>query len=800
MLRGGGICIRLWFHVKSGIHAGGKAGMVKRPLVLLTLFYLFGILAGNGGGRFSLLFPGLVILLFLFPCLIKKYRGERLLFLAPLFFAAGFFLTRQALLVTPLEQYAAGGGSGCVSGTVLTSEEGQNSGRMVLLIRAMDGAGEGVAGCRILVYTRKEELAAPGSEISVYGEWMACSGGDNPGQFDEYRYYKAQGITAKLMAERVWVTKEKKGGLPVWLWRLRARMRTVYRAVLPETEAGILTAMLLAEKGGLSQEVKQMYRDAGFSHILAVSGLHLSLIGMGFYKLLKRLRAGSNAAAVFACGLVMLYGMFTGLGIPVVRAAVMLLLALLAAPAGRTYDAPTGLAASALVILVRQPLQLFMAGFLLSFGAVAGILVFSKVFGQLGAKRLGASLGVQLVLLPLLLWFYYEVPVYSLLLNLLIVPFLSLLLVLAVLAGGLGSLWLFAGRFFAGGAYVLLKGYEAVCYINERLPGHRFCYGRPRLWQMLVYYALLLGFYLLCRYFVKKQRGGRKCFLFLGVFLIFLLPGKKELAVTQLAVGQGDCAVVQKGGTTVLVDAGSSVKNGAERILLPYLLYHGDTVVDYVFLSHTDEDHCSMLLELLERMAQGKREVVVKTIVTTEAAEKEEKYALLCGKAEAAGVAVTSFAAGDMLLLGGERLLCLFPTAGEDAGGTNENSMVLALCGKAAVWLFTGDIAQAQEKKVVEQLLGYGLLTTGGQRYLKAAHHGSKYSNGAQLLRCFSGGTAVISCGKGNRYGHPHEETLERMGAAEVNPVLTWESGAVRWRDGKLYLWRAHSGGEGDWR
>lgn len=785
---------------KSGIKAGRKAGMVKRPMVLLTLFYLFGILAGNGGGRFFLLFPALVILLFLFPYLIKKYQGERLFFLAPLFFAAGFFLTRQALLATPLEQYAASGGSGSVSGTVLSSVEGQNSGRMVLLIRAMEGAGESVIGCRILVYTKKEELAAPGSEISVYGEWMTFSVGDNPGQFDEYRYYKAQGISAKLMAKEVWVTKEKKGGVGVVLWQLRSRMKAVYRKVLPETEAGILEAMLLAEKGGLSQEIKQMYRDAGFSHILAVSGLHLSLLGMGFYKLLKRLRAGSNAAVVLACVLVVLYSMFTGLGIPVVRAAIMLLLALFAAPAGKTYDAPTGLAASALVILARQPLQLFMAGFLLSFGAVAGILLFSNVFLQLGVRKFAASLGVQLALLPLLLWFYYEVPVYSLLLNLLVVPFLSLLLVLAVLIGGLGSIWLFAGKFFAGGAYVLLRGYGAVCRINEKLPGYRFCYGRPAVWQMFLYYALLIGFYFLCQYYVKKQRGGRKCFLFLGVFLIFLLPGEKELTVTQLAVGQGDCAVLQKGGMTVLVDAGSSVKNGAERILIPYLQYHGDTVVEYVFLSHTDEDHCSMLLELLDRMAQGRREVVVKTLVMTKAAEKEEKYALLCEKAEAAEVAMTSFAAGDMLPLGGEWLVCLSPEEGEDAGGTNENSMVLALSGEEVFWLFTGDIAQAQEKKVVEKLGQYAAFAEGKQKYLKAAHHGSKYSNSAQILQHFTGGTAVISCGRGNRYGHPHAEALFRMEEADIHPVLTWESGAVRWRGGRLYLWNAYSKGEGEWR
>ncbi len=774
--------------------------MVKRPLVLLTLFYLFGILAGKGGIRFSVFFPALVIFLLLFPCLAKKYRGEKLFFVLPFVCAAGFLLTRQSVAPTALEMYAACGGEGEVAGTVLSSAEGQNTGRMVLLLTAMDGAPEGVAGCRILVYTKKEELVAPGSEILVYGEWMALSRGDNPGQFDEYNYYKAQGIGAKLMADGVWVQQEKTAGLYAKLWRLRAGMKEIYRKVLPAEEAGILEAMLLAEKGGLTQETKKMYREAGFSHILAVSGLHLSLLGMGFYKLLKKFHAGSNAAVAAACVMVIFYSMFTGFGIPVVRAAIMLLLALLAAPLGKTYDAPTGLAASALVVLLKEPLLLFQAGFLLSFGAVVGILLFSKLFEEFGVKKLSASIGVQLVLLPLLLWFYYEVPVYALLLNLLIVPFLSLLLMLSVLVGVFGSIWLFAGKFFAGGAYVLLKCYEAVCHLNERLPGHSFCYGKPKLWQMVLYYALLLAFYFLCRYFCRRKNRSRKCFFFLGVFLVFLLPKGRELTVTQLAVGQGDCAVLQKGKMTVLVDAGSSLKNGAERILVPYLQYHGDTVIEYVFLSHTDEDHCSMLMELLDMMAQGKSEVRVKTLVMTQAACHEEKYALLCEKAAAAGVACVSFSAGDMLLLGEERLICLAPKEGEDAGGANENSMVLALSGKDALWLFTGDISQAQEKKLVEELERYGLLENGRQKYLKAAHHGSKYSNNGQFLQCFSQGVAVISCGKGNRYKHPHKETLERMEMAGVTPVITWESGAVRSRGGQMYLWHAYLEGEGAWR
>lgn len=769
--------------------------MVKRPLVLLTLFYLLGILAGNSSAAFSVLFPVLILILLLFQISAKKYRREKVFFLLPLMCAAGFFSVRQAAAPTELEQYAAQNGEGTVTGTVLSSAEGQNTGHMVLSVAEMSSAPEGVKGCRILVYTKKEELAAPGSIVSVYGEWMAFARGDNPGQFDEYSYYKAQGISAKMTAEAVHMEKEKKRGVYAGMWRLRRKMKEVYRSVLPKQEAGVLEAMLLAEKGGLTQEIKEMYRDAGFSHILAVSGLHLSLIGMGFYKLLKKMRIKSNTAVAVACAVVILYSMFTGAGIPIVRAAVMLLLSLLSAPAGKTYDAPTGLAAAALFLLFKQPLQLFQAGFLLSFGAVAGILLFSKLFEEMGLRRIAASVAVQLVLLPLLLWFYYEVPVYALLFNLLLVPFLSLLLGLAVLIGVLGSVWIFFGSFFAGGAYALLKGYEALCRLNESLPGHRFCYGRPEIWQMLLYYALLLGFYLLC-----KKVKSKKCFLFLLVFLIFLLPGKEKLTVTYLAVGQGDCAVLQKGDTTVLIDAGSSVKNGAERILVPYLQYHGDTEIEYVLLSHTDEDHCSMLMELMDAMAAGEADATLQTLVMTEAAKGEEKYAMLCEKAEAAGVRCVSFAARDMLCLGADRLLCLYPEAEETARGTNENSMVLALCGEDAVWLFTGDISETEEKKVVKELERYEIFTEEKKRYLKTAHHGSRYSSCAEFLQCFSGGTAVISCGENNRYGHPHADTLARMEEAGVLPVITWQSGAVRIREGEMYLWHDYLEGEERWR
>ncbi|MDE7327677.1 MAG: DNA internalization-related competence protein ComEC/Rec2, partial [Lachnospiraceae bacterium] len=738
--------------------------MVKRPLVLLTLFYLFGILAGRGCPQIGILFPVLLILSFILlmiknffllskskipkriPILLKYLVNiDCIILLLPVALTMGFLLVQRAMSLTALEQYVQETREGGLRGRVISCTQGKNTGRMVLRIDFMEGAPKKVEGEEILVYLPPGKLFAPGSIVVAEGKWNALSRGDNPGQFDEYNYYKAQGICAKGTAEYVRLLQEKKGLSAVLFW-LKQKMKQVYGRVLPETEAGVLEAMFLAEKGGLTAEIREMYRDSGFSHILAVSGMHLSLLGMGFYKILKKLRAGSNMATAAACGMVLLYSIFTGAGIPVLRAATMLLLALLAAPSGKTYDAPTGLSVAAFAVLIREPLQLFQPGFLLSFGAVVGILMFSEIFMRMGLKKLAANIGVQLVLLPLLFWFYYEVPIYALFLNLLAVPFLSLLLLLAVLIGVMGIIWLPAGSFFAGGAYVLLKGYEALCRVNAALPGNSFCYGRPSLLQLLLYYALLLCFYFLCR-----KVGGRKCLFFLITFFVFLLRGKKQLTVTYLSVGQWDCAVIESGGTTVLIDAGSSQKGGAQDILVPYLKYHGTTWIDYVLLSHTDDDHCSMLVELLDDMAARKTRVFVGTIVLTGAAAKEEeKYTMLLEKAKAAGVDCMEFSLGDMLVLGEEELLCLSPAAGEDFGDANQNSMVLALSTKDMLCLFTGDIAAKQEKRVAGELCRLGFLVPDRIKILKVAHHGSRYSSCDEILSCFSGQTAIISCGKKN--------------------------------------------------
>ncbi len=778
--------------------------MIKRPLVWMTVAFVLGICMGDEGFRalrviFLVCFLVVLTIASAFiPGFLKK---EYFLWILPALFIVGGARYRAETAPTPLEAYFDGESKIVAEGIVAEVTVYEDYVRLWVKKAHVKGFKEPEAGdCEytelpgcygLLAYT--EEEIKPGYRVQMTGTVQELNRAENPGQYDEESYWSAKGVCARINAEEVKTGEDTYGMIKRWIAERRIQISEGIEAALPAKEAGIIKAMLLADKGALDEDTRTLYQKTGLSHVLAVSGMHFSLLAMGCYQLLRKIKAGAKLSLVAGCLLVVFYGLLTGFGVSVQRAAIMLLMSFLAWLPGKTYDAPTALSLSAVVILVQQPLQLFQAGFLLSFGAVLGILLFTDYFQKCRLGWIGASAATQLVLIPVLLWFFYEVPVYALLFNLVLLPFMSLLLVLAVLIG-VGALFFpAAAGFFAGGAYYMLQFYEWVCRLNEYLPGNMFCYGRPEKWELAAYYGLLLGFVILCRRLPKKRS-----LLYLAVFSVFLLPGRKDVMVSYLAVGQGDCAVIQSGTMTVLVDAGGSVKNGAERILIPFLQYHGDTQVEYVFLSHADNDHYCMLSELFEQMEAGECEIVLERLVMPAAGEDEEKYIQLVAQAEKAGVKVLYMARGDMLKLTGMEIYCLAPERAQDGLGTNENSSCLLVETAGCRYLFTGDMDAAAEREMLAWLASVDTVQMSGSHILaekepmsekkrttilKVAHHGSRYSSSTELLGWLRPEYAVISCSETNRYGHPHAETQERLKEAGAQQYITWESGAVLVRE-----------------
>ena len=415
---------------------------------------------------------------------------------------------------------------------------------------------------------------------------------------------------------------------------------------------------------------------------------------------------------------------------------------------------------------------------------------------------LSTSLAVNVFLLGPLLWFYFEVPPYSVFLNLIVIPVMPV----AMGAGVAGSaLSLMSDA--AGGAVLqicggVLRSYEQVCTWAGMLPCNRFVAGKPDAPWIVVYYLVLAGLWILFKYIAgkreqeeEKRKSGNKIsnksrkpcrlpgcailFFAAGMALVcrggFRLPD--EAQITVLDVGQGDGIHIRHDSLNCLIDGGSSDVSsvGAYR-LEPYFLSQGVDALDYVFVTHGDDDHISGVREMLENQTFG---VKIRNLVMPLLEYQDEKLIGLAQAAAKNGTRVTVMDPGDKITTGaaeeekGMVLTCIGPESGLEVEPGNETSLVLDLSFGEFDMLFTGDVEGSGE----ESLISSGLLRD--YDILKAAHHGSKNSGTEEFLQITAPEYAVISAGKDNRYGHPHAETLQRLNDAGGTVYSTQDNGAV---------------------
>lgn len=645
-----------------------------------------------------------------------------------------------------------------------------------------------------------------GSRLTLSGTFMPFSEAANPGEFDAAEYYRTLGLGGRILGAQL-------TGCDEGCWRLREELykakkylkQRLYSAV-PEKEAAVMSALLLGDKQNLDNELKELYKRNGIIHILSISSLHITIIGMSVYKLLRKTGLPVGVSAAAGSLLLLLYGGMTGFSVSACRAIGMYLLRMLAEILGRTYDMLIALGVLAAVMVTANPYYLRHSGFLLSFGSVFGIgTVYTNLMPQkrrFGQKRghfqrlteiftrsALASASVTLTTLPVQLWFYYEVPVWSVLLNLLVLPFMKPLMMT-----GMAAMLLPVGSLWGGLAGLILKGYEWLCSGFDRLPLHVWNPGRPRVWQIVVYYVVLSGvvLYCSCRKRREKERPAadekRKRQAVQGLVpaaalaaavLLFGIRPVRENTVTFLDVGQGDCIFVQTAsGENYLFDCGSTSRSGVGRyVLLPYLKYYGIHELDAVFVSHPDADHTNGVTELLS--ISGENAVAVRQLVlpAIEEAERDGQLGELVQAAEEERADVRYIAAGDSWKCGSADFQCVHPRLNESAENSNAYSMcVLVAFQEGATMLLTGDVEGAGEEALLRQLKERAVEEV---MILKVAHHGSKNATSEQLLAQLRPKLAVISCGENNRYGHPHEELLLRLENTGAYIVQTAEAGAV---------------------
>ena len=496
-----------------------------------------------------------------------------------------------------------------------------------------------------------------------------------------------------------------------------------------------------------------------------------------------------------------------GMGTSIQRSAGMFGLFLLAQAAGKSYDSLNALGLMGLILLWRNPYLLWDAGFQFSFAAIVGVvwlggcISFADASHRKQKETLFVSAAVQLATLPVVTWYYYEIPLYALPVNLLVLPLMGVILSCGVAGGALGLVWLRGGAFLLCFSEKLLALVRWLCACAAALPQSMVIVGRPKLWQVVCYYAGLAG----AAYFLYAQKSSGRaparqvCRLFCvsaALLFVLLFRPPKTFELSFLDVGQGDGIYLHsESGCDMFVDGGStSEKQVGTYRMLPFLKYKGVKSIDVWFVSHTDEDHISGLRELLEAG------YAIDTLVFAETILRDEAYEGLAKLAEKNGTELLYVKAGDTLYLGDARLSVLFPAGTDDmslalAEDKNANSLVFSYEENGFCGLFTGDTGAEQERAILkarEQLAAAGKTENGrmGIDVYKAAHHGSRYSNSSELLERISPRISVISCAENNRYGHPHTEAVARMKESGSEVFCTMDAGqiTIKIRDGRLLV------------
>ena len=769
--------------------------MTNRTICCLAVSFATGIWYG----REQRLWLCLFFLCFLVWRMISlgRRQGRRVvpvamvhLVLAVVFFSAGAQgYYRQQERFQTVRQFAEEQQSLQVQGRIYWKEQKQEQ-FIYYLKDAGILMGETYYPCGIIqVYSSKDSYQV-GNCMEAAGRYEAFQRPRNEGNFNEEQYYYSKKIGLRITAYEERILDGSVQKYKVWLLKVRRQMEQVFQNNMSERTAGIMANMTLGSKNLADREVKALYQKAGISHILAVSGLHVSIFGMGLYRLLRRLYCPLAAAAVIASGVVYSFGILTGMELSTTRAVVMFFLMMLAGTLGYTYDTVTALGVSALLQLWENPSALWYAGFLFSYTAVVGAVVITGIVKQKAEeKRAGKILNtmktsfcIQMAALPVSLFFYYEISGYSILVNGCVLPFMGILLFLGA-AGGV------TGLYHPGLASLILKlpewlleCCERVCEFFNGLPGSSIITGKPSMEKILLYYVLVaVILYMVCR-------SGKKRYLlaWIGVAVILCCQNSQKGAeVDFLDVGQGDGIFLQsEEGNGVFVDGGSTDvgKVGTYRIL-PFLKCRGIKEIQLWFVSHADEDHISGLKEVLD---EG---YPVKHIVLAEGMVKDEAWKKLTELAERSGSHIYYLKAGESITLDEMRFTVLSPW--EEGADRNECSMVLLAELEAMTGVFPGDIGEAQEQKLVSGKKIQELMEKPITFY-KAAHHGSDGSNSMEFLEMLSPELTVVSCGENNSYGHPGRNAVKRMEEAETRIYYTMKNGQLKLRKGKsgILLWK----------
>ena len=667
-------------------------------------------------------------------------------------------------------------------------------------IKASNEIKETTRNNNVIAYIEKEDFdnIKIGQSVYITGTFMNFNVPSNEGEFNMRKYYRIRGYDGFITKGQIEKTGIKYSHIRNKLYLIKEKTKRVYFSNMSETEAGTLSAMVLGDKSDLEEDIKRAYQNAGISHILSLSGLHISTVGMCIYALIYSTGVGVTIASFISSIVMISYGIMTGLSTSTLRALIMFILGLIAKNIGRTYDLLSAAYLSIILILFENPYYVYDSGFLLSCFSVFGIGLMYPILDGITEKftkneflirvrqSICISLSTTIFTLPIIMNNFYKISRYGMFINLVVVPLMGAVLGLGIIAGIVGNVFYKSSVHFGEKTLLVITEKILILYtfISEKVGKaykNTWVTGKAGIWQCIVYIILLLSICLLYERCSRKERQAciRKrnlsCVTII-IVAVFILSFRHnpDFEINVLSVGQGACNIIHgKDIPVIMIDGGSTdEKDVGKYKIIPFLLSKDIDAIDYIFVSHPDEDHVSGIYELLQ---DDNNDIKIKNIIMSTYNARINSLAM------EKNVKVYLMHAGQEITSENIKIQCLSPNnlITLQDNDVNDLSLVLKITYNDFSAIFPGDISSNIERQIVANKKYANSIKQAD--FLSAPHHGSKYSSCQEFLTALEPKIITISSGKNNSYGHPHKETLERLNqyAHEAKVLRTDESGQI---------------------
>lgn len=764
---------------------------MRRPALWSLLFLILGILLGRYGfGRVCTVLFGAGLI-----CSALIYVKPKYTIMLLVFSVLGFILMNNAMNIgtDKLNEIADSKEKINIAGIVKDAEDTKSGYTKIdlKLLYAEDDDGNRLfssdKNIHILIITEKVPVKI-NSYVKTEIDLEKFYGPENYGGFDSMVYNRARGFSYSGFCKDIDFSEGDKD-FNFYIKAFRNKISEVYDRTLPEKESGILKALITGYRTGLLEETKNLYKASGIYHILAISGLHVSIFaGIIFYTLLKIIKLSRRSASLISIGIIVLYALFTGGSVPVIRASIMFAICMIGNVIGRYEDKINSLSLAGIIILLISPWFIFDAGFLLSFTATLGVFLgmivmpeYVKGKSRIKTKILQSiiiSAAVSGIILPVLIYFFGEISLYSILMNIVVSLFVPVILVLGIAAGIAGALFINAGIFLSGGIYCLLNLIELAAEFFSSLGFGIIVSERFSFLSYIIYYGWISSLMIGVRNNFKNSFYKYSAIVMAVMFFISVNSNRlifKNDEIVFLNCGNGDSSVIKTySGNVFIIDGGGNAyknlgENTGKNVILPYLKSEGISEIDGIFISHMDYDHALGAIELLDL-------IKVNGVYIPDCKAKDA-YIMqkLCEASERRNVNVYLINSGDKFILSDKSYIeCLSPFEGNIISDSNRGSAVLKYVNGDFSVLYTGDIDFAAEEDLI--LKGIDL----SAEVLKVSHHGSESSSSPEFIKAVGSKVSVISTGEDNIYGHPAEETIKRLSHTKI--FITYKDGSIRFK------------------